>query len=97
MFLEKVGQMKTFSLKVTTTPTQIASAKVIENALCGRHTVEVANAGSADVFIGDKSVTSTTGIPVKAGTSKIIPVNMSAADNLYIVGSGTVVIGEYFG
>lgn len=98
MFLERVGSMRTSSLTVSSTPQPIASIKVIEHSLCGRHTVEIANTGTADVYIGGSDVTTNTGIPIKAGTSKIIPVShYSSIDNLYIVGSGKVVIGEYFG
>lgn len=94
--MDRVGQMLTSSLAVSSTPTLIASAGVRDGSRCGRHTIEIANTGTADVYIGGSDVTTKTGIPIKAGESKIIPVNQTSADNLYIVGSGTVVLGEYF-
>ena len=98
MFLSDVGQMLTTALAVTTTAKVLASNQVISRLRCGRHTIEIYNGGSGDVFIGNQDVTATTGLPIKAGTSKIIPVNGASEDNLYIVGAtaGTVILAEYF-
>ena len=94
--MDRVGQMLTTTLAVSSTPTPIASESVLDGGRCGRHTVEIANTGTADVYIGGSDVTAKTGIPIKAGESKVIPVNQTSVDNLYIVGSGTVILGEYF-
>ena len=97
-FLDNVGQIHTSQLAVGTTAKPLASDTVLERSLCGRHTVEVVNTGSVDVFIGNKNVTAANGLPIKAGESKIIPVNYTATDNIYIVAasSTSVIIGEYF-
>lgn len=94
--MDRVGQLLTTTLAVSSTPTPLASTLVLNGSRCGRHTVEIANTGTADVYIGDSDVTTKTGIPIKAGESKLIPVNQTSVDNLYIVGSGTVILGEYF-
>lgn len=94
--MDRVGQLLTTMLAVSSTPTPLASAGVLDGSRCGRHTVEIANTGTADVYIGGSDVTTKTGIPVKAGESKLMPVNHTSVDNLYIVGSGTVILGEYF-
>lgn len=98
MFLNDVGQMLTTALAVTTTAQLLASADVQSRSRCGRNTIEIYNTGSGDVFIGNKDVTATTGLPIKAGTTKIIPVNRNSEDSLYIIGSaaGTVILAEYF-
>lgn len=98
MFLSNVGQIVTSSLSVTTKATKLASEAVLTCGRCGRNAIEIVNSSASDVFIGGEGVTTSTGVPVKAGASKVIPVNHSAAENLYIVAGSSVkvILAEYF-
>lgn len=81
---------------VTNTPVPIASTAVISALKNGRHTVEVYNSTGSPIYIGGKGVTTTTGIAMADGTSRTFPVNRNAADGLYMVGAGSVIVAEYF-
>ncbi len=95
MFLERVGSVRVSALSVSSSPTRLVSDGVADGSVLGVHTIEVANTGTSDVYIGGMLVTPSTGLPIKAGTGKVIPV--SDDHRLYVVsaGEGTVLLGEY--
>lgn len=98
MFLRSFGRIKTTSITLSSTAQVLASKEVLEERMDnGRIALEVNNTeGEAAAYIGDKDVTTTTGIPVPAGQTRIFPVQQGSASAIYGVGSGAVIIGEYF-
>lgn len=97
MFLDLVGAIHTTSLPVSTTAVKACSANILKLERSGRHTVEICNTSAKPVYLGDKNVTISTGLPIAAGASKLIPVNNAAADNLYLIAETavTVILAEY--
>lgn len=71
-----------------------ASAEVLNKSRRGRNAIGI-SATESDVYIGGKDVTAETGMPIKAGTSIVIPVGSDVADPVYVVG-GSCVITEFF-
>lgn len=98
MFLRSFGRIKTSSITLSSTAQKLASTEVLEERMDnGRIALEVNNTeGEAAAYIGDENVTSENGIPVPAGQTRIFPVQQGSAANIYGVGSGDVIIGEYF-
>jgi len=97
--LDNVGSIQTYSLPLTSTPVQLASAKVIARQLTSRIAVTLINNTANTAYIGGKDVEAGTGIPVKAGETFTIPVNSSAiihANGIYAIGDGTAAIAEYY-
>lgn len=60
----------------------------------GRHTIEIVNDGTETVYIGGSDVTESNGMPIKGGTSRVLPVYSNT--ELYVTG-GSVTLIEYFG
>lgn len=85
------GRMSTKKIKAT------ATAAKIEFSANGCHTLEIQNNGSSAVYIGDSTVTTSNGIKINAGSSKIMPVNSFLDGNLYIVSSSDndVIVADY--
>lgn len=98
MFLRSFGRIKTSSITLSSTAQKLASTEVLEERMDnGRIALEVNNTeGESAAYIGDENVTTTTGIPVPAGQTRIFPVQQGCAGNIYGVGSGAVIIAEYF-
>lgn len=98
MFLRSFSQMRTDSLTLSSTAVPLALAETLERDRDGgRIALEVNNVeGSATAYVGNKDVTATTGIPIEAGEYRIFPVQIGSGEKLYGVGSGDVIIAEYF-
>lgn len=98
MFLRSFNQVRTGKITLSGTAQPLALKKTLEdNRDSGRVALEVNNVeGSNTAYIGDSSVTTGTGIPVKAGEYRVFPVQIGSGDKIYGVGSGAVVIAEYF-
>ena len=98
MFLRSFTQVRTGSVTLSSTAQPLALAGTLENNRDGgRIALEVNNVeGSDTAYVGDSSVTTTTGIPVKAGEYRVFPVQIGSGDKIYGVGSGDVIIAEYF-
>ena len=98
MFLRSFGRIKTSSIALSGTAQPLASADVLQDRMDGGRTaLEVNNVGGQDtVYVGDENVTEETGIPVPAGETRIFPVQQGTAENICGIGSGNVIIGEYF-
>ena len=85
------------TLTLSGAPQPLASAAVLDGLARGRCALEIVNNTTATVYLGDSTVTASTGLPVKAGESRYLPVTRSAAKTLYITGeNGTVTLAEYF-
>ena len=98
MFLHSFTQVRTDSVTLSSTAQPLALKGTLENNRDGgRIALEVNNVeGESACYIGDSSVTTTTGIPVKAGEYRVFPVQIGSGSKIYGVGSGAVVIAEYF-
>ncbi|MCD7811962.1 MAG: hypothetical protein LUG91_08990 [Ruminococcus sp.] len=71
-----------------------ASVEVLSHMRRGRTAIGI-SAVSKDVYIGGEDVTASTGMPVKAGESIVIPVGSDAVAPFYVVG-GSCIITEFF-
>ena len=71
-----------------------ASPDVVSQKRRGRFAVGISPVGDA-VYIGGADVTSSTGMPIKAGDNIVIPVVSDKVDAVYVVG-GQCVITEFF-
>ena len=98
MFLRSINQIKTGKLTLSGTAQKLALASTLENGMMdsGRSAVEINNTSENAAYIGDANVTSSTGLPIAAGTSRVFPVQFGSADHIYAVGDGDVIIAEYF-
>ena len=98
MFLKPFTMVRTCKITASGTAQKAASSEVLTDARAdsGRVALEINNIGESAVYVGDKNVTSSTGIPIAAGAYRVFPVQFNSANNIYIVGSGDVIIGEYF-
>ena len=98
MFLRSFNQIKTGKLTLSSTAQKMALASTLENGMMdsGRSAVEINNTSENAAYIGDADVTSSTGLPVAAGTSRVFPVQFGSADRIYVIGDGDVIIAEYF-
>ena len=98
MFLQSFTVIRTCALTLSETPQKLASQQVLERyGDDGRMALEVNNAeGQATVYVGDENVTAATGIPIPAGEKRIFPVQKGSSGYIYGVGSGKVIIAEYF-
>ncbi len=98
MFLRSFNQIKTGKLTLSGTAQKLALPATLENGCMdsGRSALEISNIGENPVYIGDKDVTTSTGLPIAAGASRVFPVQFGSADRIYGVGSGDVIVAEYF-
>lgn len=98
MFLRSFSQIKTGKVTLSSTARKLALDSTLANGCMdgGRVAVEVNNIGDETAYVGDKDVTTTTGLPIAKGTSRVFPVHYGSADRIYIVGSDDVIIAEYF-
>ncbi len=98
MFLRSFNEVVTTKITASGTAQKAAGPRAVSDGRDGGRTaLEINNVnGAAPVFVGDSTVTAETGIPVKAGEYRVFPVQMGSADHIYIVGSGDVIIAEYF-
>ena len=98
MFLRSFNQIKTGKLTLSSTAQKLALQSTLENSRMdgGRSAVEIVNTSENTAYIGDSTVTTSTGLPIAAGASHIFPVQFGSADKIYAVGSGDVIIAEYF-
>lgn len=99
MLIDNIGSINTSVLALTANKAEkIASVDVVSKKRTGRVAIEIANTSSDKVYIGGSGVTKDNGLPIIAGGSKIIPVNLSALDNLHIVSASaaSVIIAEYY-
>lgn len=85
-------------LSVSTVPVALASREVLDGLIRGRCALEVVNTSSVTVYIGDSSVDSTHGLPIKAGERCYLPVTLGARGTLFISADeqATVTLAEYF-
>lgn len=98
MFLRSFNQIKTGKLTLSGTAQKLALKSTLENSRMdgGRSAVEIVNTSANPAYVGDSTVSTTTGLPIAAGTSRVFPVQFGSADKIYVVGSGDVIIAEYF-
>ena len=98
MFLRSFNEIRTTELTLSGTAKPLASTVTLEtNRDAGRVALEVNNVnGSATAYVGDADVTTSTGIPIKAGEYRIFPVQIGSGNKIYGVGGGKVIIAEYF-
>ncbi len=98
MFLRSFNEVRTASLTLSGTAQPLATTTTLEtNRDAGRMTLEVNNVeGENTVYVGNSDVTTSTGIPIKAGEYRVFPVQIGSGDKIYGVGSGAVRIAEYF-
>lgn len=98
MFLRSFSQVRTGKVTLNGTAQPLALAETLgRDRDGGRIALEVNNVGgSNDCYVGNKDVTTTTGIPIKAGEYRVFPVQIGSGDKIYGVGSGDVIIAEYF-
>lgn len=85
------------TLAVGTKATMCASPEVASHQRSGRVQVAVYNSGSADVFFGGEDVTTSTGIPIKAGETVVFPLaGLDTEKAVYLVAAegGNVTICE---
>ncbi len=83
------------SEEVDASSVTVAATVAVKSGLKhGRRAVGI-SATSSDVYIGGEDVTSSTGLPVPAGSTFIMPVLDTGADGIYVVG-GTCVITDFF-
>lgn len=93
MWNRPVTYAKTTTLNAATA-TVAASQEVLEKTYSGRHTITItANGGT--VYVGDKNVSKSNGMPIADGESFTIPVASDRSDNVYVVG-GSVILTEWF-
>lgn len=93
MFNRPVSYVKITALNATSA-TVAASQEVLEKSCSGRHTITITATG-ADVYIGDKNVSASNGMPIANGESFTIPVTTDRFDQVYVVG-GSVILTEWF-
>jgi hypothetical protein len=93
MFNRPVTVARTVVLDATAA-TVAASADVLAKKYSGRHTITLTAKGGT-VYVGDSTVTASTGMPIKDGEHFTIPVASDRADNVYVIG-GTVILTEWF-
>lgn len=97
MFLRSFSQVRTGKITLSGTAQPLALDETLgRDRDGGRIALEVNNIGESACYIGNKDVTTTTGIPVKAGEYRVFPVQIGSGDKIYGVGSGDVIIAEYF-
>ena len=99
MFLRSFQQIRTEKLTMSGTAKPLITAKTLQDGAMdsGRSALEVNNVeGSATVYVGNKDVTTSTGIPVEAGQYRVFPVQFGSGEKIYGVGGGDVIIAEYF-
>lgn len=98
MFLRSFNQIKTGKLTLSSTAQKLALESTLVNGMMdsGRSAVEISNIGESTAYVGGSDVTTTTGLPIAAGTSRVFPVQFGSADRIYAVGSGDVIVAEYF-
>ena len=98
MFLRSFSQIRTEKITLSSTAQPLATAKTLENDRdAGRIALEIVNIDDSNAcYVGDSTVSSTTGIPIKAGESRVFPVQIGSGDKIYGVGDGDVIIAEYF-
>ena len=98
MFLRSFNQIKTGKLTLSGTAQKLALPATLENGCTdsGRSAVEINNTSENAAYIGDANVTSSTGLPIAAGTSRVFPVQFGSANKIYAVGDGDVIVAEYF-
>ena len=98
MFLKSFTRIRTASVTLGSDPVVLASDHTITNGIYGGRTaLEVNNVeGSSTAYVGDKDVTAGTGIPVPKGEKRVFPVQGGSEERIYGVGSGDVIIAEYF-
>ncbi|WP_270420887.1 hypothetical protein [Acidaminococcus massiliensis] len=91
------SRAKNSKLTVGTKATAAASPEFISHQQQGRAVLVVYNSGSADVYWGGDDVTTSTGIPIKAGDTAVFPLCGYADEKaVYLVAaaSATVTISE---
>ena len=98
MFLRSFSQIRTEKITLSSTAVPLATQKTLENDRdAGRVALEICNIDDSEAcYVGDSTVTTTTGIPIKAGESRVYPVQIGSGDKIYGVGDGDVIIAEYF-
>ena len=98
MFLRSFSQIRTGAITLSGTAQPLALPDtLITDRDGGRIALEVNNVeGDETAYIGNEDVTSSTGIPVPKGETRIFPVQIGSADKIYGVGDGDVIIAEYF-
>ena len=98
MFLRSFSQMRTGTVTLSSTAVLLALPETLENDRDGgRIALEVNNVeGSGTAYIGNEDVTESTGLPIPKGETRVFPVQIGSGNKLYGVGSGDVVIAEYF-
>jgi len=73
----------TVTLAASSTPQRIISkSPVIDNSNTGFQNLFIQNNGAAPVFIGDSTVSATTGISIGAGGSMTIPCPLAYSSDL---------------
>ena len=98
MFLRSFSQIRTGTITLSETAQPLALPATLERDRdAGRIALEIVNVDDENAcYVGDSTVTSSTGIPIKAGESRIFPVLIGSGDKIYGVGDGDVVVAEYF-
>ena len=98
MFLRSFSQIRTGKITLTSTAQPLALPDTLERDRdAGRIALEICNIDDSETcYIGDSSVSSTTGLPIKAGNSRVFPVLIGSGDKIYGVGDGDVIVAEYF-
>jgi len=97
-FVKCFNEVKTASLSLSSTAQKLATPWTLSNSRDGGRTaVEVNNVeGDENAYVGDEDVTTSTGICVKAGESRVFPVQPGSSDYLYVVGSGSIIVADYY-
>jgi len=98
VFLRSFSQVRTGTITLSGTAQPLALPETLERDRDGgRIALEVNNVeGDEAAYIGNEDVTTSTGIPIKAGEYRVFPVQIGSGDKIYGVGSGDVIIAEYF-
>lgn len=91
MFLDKVGQIKTGVISVASRPILATLGLPSSRA---RVAIEIC-VKSGTVYLGGEDVSASNGIPLASGSNRLIPVNNGGAAQIYLAGSGSVILAEY--
>lgn len=89
-FLRQIGWVKTEAI----TPAGTIPAATKYTLSNGGSRIAVEIQAVADVYVGGVDVSADNGLVIKAGTSRVFPVNRP--DSLYITG-GKVIVVDYYG
>jgi len=98
MFLRSFSQIRTGAVTLSSTAQPLALPYTLERGRDGgRIALEVNNVeGTETAYVGNEDVSTTTGIPIPKGETRIFPVQIGSGDKIYGVGDGDVIIAEYF-